>query len=126
MSKFLDCYFRVSTQEQTKGQSLDTQQEYGKKIAEKLGLKFRPRDEGAKSSTRGFRPKLEEIKEDIERQQDLCARFTSRYDEVMVDLNAIEEELNSRPTEIIDIKAEFTTYLINFKREKRNVSTNLM
>jgi len=67
MTHYLDCYFRVSTQEQTKGQSLDTQQEYGKKIAEKLNLKFRPRDEGAKSSTRGFRPQLEEIKEDIEK-----------------------------------------------------------
>ena len=66
MSKFLDCYFRVSTQEQTKGQSLDTQQDYGQKIAKKLGLNFRPRNEGAKSSTRGFRPQLEEIKEDIE------------------------------------------------------------
>jgi DNA repair exonuclease SbcCD ATPase subunit len=48
---------------------------------------------------------LEEIKEDIERQQDLCARFTSRYDELVTELNAIDEELNSRPTEIIDIKA---------------------
>ena len=48
---------------------------------------------------------LEEIKEDIERQQDLCAKFTSRYDELLIDLNAIEEELNSRPTEIIDVKA---------------------
>ena len=48
---------------------------------------------------------LEEIKEDIEKQQDLCARFTSRYNELITDLNAIEEELNSRPTEIIDIKA---------------------
>jgi DNA repair exonuclease SbcCD ATPase subunit/predicted phosphodiesterase len=48
---------------------------------------------------------LEEIKEDIERQQDLCARFTSRYDELNTELAAIEEELNSRPTEIIDIKA---------------------
>jgi len=67
MTKYLDCYFRVSTQEQTKGQSLDTQQEYGKIIAKKLGLKFRPRNEGAKSSTRGFRPQLEEIKEDIEK-----------------------------------------------------------
>ena len=67
MTKFLDCYFRVSTQEQTKGQSLDTQQEYGKKIAKKLNLKFRPRDEGARSSTIGFRPRLEEIKEDIEK-----------------------------------------------------------
>ena len=67
MTKYLDCYFRVSTQEQTKGQSLDTQQEYGKTIAKKLGLKFRPRNEGAKSSTRGFRPQLEEIKEDIEK-----------------------------------------------------------
>ena len=67
MTQHLDCYFRVSTQEQTKGQSLDTQQEYGEKVAAKLNLKFRPRDEGAKSSTRGFRPQLEEIKEDIEK-----------------------------------------------------------
>ena len=47
---------------------------------------------------------LEEIKEDIERQQDLCARFTLRHDELMSELTSIEEELNSRPTEIIDIK----------------------
>ena len=48
---------------------------------------------------------LEEIKEDIERQQDLCLRFTTRHEELLIDLDAIEEELNSRPTQIIDIKA---------------------
>ena len=48
---------------------------------------------------------LEEIREDIERQQELCARFTSRHDELLIDLNAIQEELNSRPANIIDIKA---------------------
>ena len=98
MSKFLDCYFRVSTQEQTKGQSLDTQQEYGQKIAKKLGLNFRPRNEGAKSSTRGFRPQLEEIKEDIEKGNikhlwvfDRSRLFRDETDSVLFRRNYLEK-----------------------------------
>ena len=48
---------------------------------------------------------LEEIKEDIQKQQELCCKFTARHDELVLELTKIEEELNSRPTEIIDITA---------------------
>ena len=65
--EFLDCYTRVSTQEQKKdGNSLVVQREIGKKVAKKLGLKFRHRDEGARSSTIHYRDVLEELKDDIE------------------------------------------------------------
>ena len=37
MTEYLDCYFRVSTTEQTKGQSLVTQEDYGKSVAKNLG-----------------------------------------------------------------------------------------
>ena len=67
MNEFFDCYIRVSTQEQTKGFSLDTQKEIGMKISKKMKLKFRLRDEGGRSSTIHFRPVLEELKEDIEK-----------------------------------------------------------
>ena len=67
MTEYLDCYIRVSTTEQTKGFSLDTQTEIGQKISGEKGLKFRVRDEGGRSSTIGFRPVLEELKDDIER-----------------------------------------------------------
>ena len=74
--QYLDCYTRVSTAEQKKsGNSLIVQRDIGKKVAKKLGLKFRHRDEGATSSTIKNRTKdgedfhyrevLEQIKEDI-------------------------------------------------------------
>ena len=74
--KYLDCYTRVSTAEQKKtGNSLVVQRDIGKKVAKKLGLKFRHRDEGATSSTIKnkridgvdvhYREVLEQIKEDI-------------------------------------------------------------
>jgi hypothetical protein len=73
---YLDCYSRVSTAEQKKtGNSLVVQRDMGKKVAKKLGLKFRHRDEGATSSTIKNRTKdgedfhyrdiLEQVKEDI-------------------------------------------------------------
>lgn len=62
----LDCYIRVSTQEQAReGNSLNVQKETGKKVAKKLGLKFRLRDEHARSSTIHYREVLEQIKDDI-------------------------------------------------------------
>lgn len=65
--KYLDCYTRVSTQEQKKsGNSLVVQGDIGKKVAKNLGLKFRHRDEGARSSTIHYRDVLEELKDDIE------------------------------------------------------------
>ena len=67
MTEYFDCYIRVSTQEQTKGFSLDTQEEVGRKIAKEKGLKFRLRNEGGRSSTIHYRPVLEELKDDIER-----------------------------------------------------------
>ena len=66
MTDFLDCYTRVSTTDQTKGYSLDTQSKIGEKISVGKGLKFRLRDEGGRSSIR-FRPVLEDLKDDIER-----------------------------------------------------------
>ena len=67
MTEYFDCYTRVSTQEQTKGFSLDTQEEVGRKIAKEKGLTFRLRNEGGKSSTIHYRPVLEELKDDIEK-----------------------------------------------------------
>jgi site-specific DNA recombinase len=64
--KYLDCYIRVSTQEQaTDGNSLSVQIKTGKAIAKKLGLKFRLRDEGARSSTIHYRDVFEQMKDDI-------------------------------------------------------------
>ncbi len=67
MNQYFDCYIRVSTQEQTKGFSLDTQEEVGRKIAKEKKLKFRLRNEGGRSSTIHYRPVLEELKDDIEK-----------------------------------------------------------
>ena len=67
MTEYFDCYIRVSTQEQTKGFSLDTQEEVGRKLAKEKGLKFRLRNEGGRSSTIHYRPVLEELKDDIEK-----------------------------------------------------------
>ena len=66
--KYLDCYTRVSTAEQKKtGNSLVVQKDIGKKVAKKLGLKFRHRDEGSRSSTIHYRDVLEQLKDDIEK-----------------------------------------------------------
>ena len=66
--KYLDCYTRVSTAEQKKsGNSLIVQKDIGKKVAKKLGLKFRHRDEGSRSSTIHYRDVLEQLKDDIEK-----------------------------------------------------------
>ena len=67
MTEYFDCYIRVSTQEQTKGFSLDTQEEVGRKLAKEKKLKFRLRNEGGRSSTIHYRPILEELKDDIEK-----------------------------------------------------------
>jgi DNA invertase Pin-like site-specific DNA recombinase len=65
---YLDCYTRVSTAEQKKtGNSLVVQRDMGKKVAKKLGLKFRHRDEGSRSSTIHYRDVLEQLKDDIEK-----------------------------------------------------------
>ena len=64
--KFLDIYFRVSTQEQKKeGNSLEVQKDLGVKVAKKLGLEPRFHNEGARSSTIQFRQVLENLKYDI-------------------------------------------------------------
>ena len=67
MSKsFLDVYIRVSTTEQKKdGNSLAVQEDMGKRVAKKLGLVSRLHNEGARSSTIQFRPRLEDLKYDI-------------------------------------------------------------
>tara|TARA_X000001036_G_scaffold420893_1_gene442192 strand:+ start:248 stop:520 length:273 start_codon:yes stop_codon:yes gene_type:complete len=65
--KYLDCYTRVSTQEQKKSDnSLIMQRDIGKKVAKNLELKFRHIDEGARSSTIHYRDVLEELKDDCE------------------------------------------------------------
>ena len=62
----LYCYTRVSTKEQaTEGNSLDVQKTHGKNVAEKLGMKFKLVNEGARSSTIHIRYKLEDLKEQI-------------------------------------------------------------
>lgn len=67
-NRILDCYIRVSTTEQEKeGHSLKSQEQIGKTVAEKLGLEFRLRNEGSRSSTIHYRPVLAELKDDIEK-----------------------------------------------------------
>jgi site-specific DNA recombinase len=66
-NQYLDCYIRVSSQEQTGNWSIDTQRELGEKVAKEKDCKYREWNEGGKSSTIGYRPKLEELKEDIEK-----------------------------------------------------------
>ena len=66
MTQYLGCYTRVSTTEQKKdGNSLTVQSDIGKRVAEKLGLKFRHYDEGARSSITQYRDVLETLKSDI-------------------------------------------------------------
>ena len=63
---YLDCYIRVSTKEQAEdGSSLDNQLRIGKSVAKKLNLKFRQRNEGARSSTIHYREVFEEMKDEI-------------------------------------------------------------
>ena len=63
---YLDVYIRVSQKQQAvEGNSLVVQQEIGQKIAKKLSLKFRLRDENYRSSTIHYRDVLEQIKDDI-------------------------------------------------------------
>ena len=69
-NEYLDCYFRVSTtQQKDKGHSLKSQMDIGKRVSNKLGLKFRSRDEGSKSSVLGNREVLQQIQEDIEQKK---------------------------------------------------------
>ena len=46
---------------------------------------------------------IEEIKDDIDRQTDLCKGHTSRYEELKAELNKLEQDIASIPTEIVDI-----------------------
>ena len=63
---YLDCYIRVSTKEQAEdGDSLNSQIKVGKSVAKKLNLKFRLRNEGARSSTIHYRDVFEQMKDDI-------------------------------------------------------------
>jgi len=65
--KYLDCYIRVSTTIQAQeGNSLVVQERLANDVSKKLGLKLRLRNEGAKSSTRGYREELEQLKFDIQ------------------------------------------------------------
>ena len=62
----LHCYTRVSTTRQKRdGTSLEQQKVEGEKVSKKLGLKFVHVNEGSRSSTRDYRDKLEELKDDI-------------------------------------------------------------
>jgi DNA invertase Pin-like site-specific DNA recombinase len=64
--KTLDCYIRVSTtQQKMDGNSLVVQRHLGERVADKLGMEVRWRDEGAQSSTIGYRDVLGELKDDI-------------------------------------------------------------
>ena len=72
MSKFLDCYYRVSTKGQKdEGHSLESQIQLSKRVAKQLGLEIREHNEFAKSSTiKGVtRDKFEEIKTLIEQDK---------------------------------------------------------
>jgi site-specific DNA recombinase len=62
----LYCYTRVSTKGQaTEGNSLEVQKQHGEQVADKLGMKFKLVNEGARSSTIHIRYKLEELQQQI-------------------------------------------------------------
>jgi len=64
---YLDCYIRVSTTIQAEeGNSLAVQKMLAQNVSKKLNFKLRLRNEGAKSSTRGYREELEQLKYDIQ------------------------------------------------------------
>ena len=66
-NQYLDCYTRVSTDKQKEeGYSLEVQEGLGRRVAEQLGLEFRHRNEGSRSSTIHYREVLEEVKVDIQ------------------------------------------------------------
>ena len=44
-----------------------------------------------------------EIQEDIQKQNDLCEKHTTRYEELLEELRKIDEEISSIPADIIDI-----------------------
>ena len=46
---------------------------------------------------------VEEIKDDIDKQSDLCKKHTIRYEELLEEFYKIDEEISSIPAEIIDI-----------------------
>ena len=64
--EILDCYIRVSTtQQKSDGNSLVVQEHLAHRIGDILNMDVRIRDEGAHSSTRGYRDVLGELKDDI-------------------------------------------------------------
>ena len=64
---YLDCYIRVSTTvQQQDGNSLQVQTKLAEHVSKQLGLKLRLRNEGARSSTVGYREELEQLKFDIQ------------------------------------------------------------
>ena len=64
--KTLYCYLRVSTQGQVdEGHSIENQRHLGKKVADKLGMKYFEMNEGGLSSVSSVRPVYEELKEGI-------------------------------------------------------------
>lgn len=68
MKEDLYCYRRVSTTKQRKeGTSLEQQKVIGQKVSKKLNMNFVDVNEGSRSSTRDYRDKLEELKDDIKR-----------------------------------------------------------
>jgi len=46
---------------------------------------------------------IEEIKDDIDKQTDLCKKHNNRYEELKAEFDKINEEISSIPTEIVDI-----------------------
>ena len=69
--EFLDAYIRVSTTAQKKeGNSLTVQTTLAKNVAKTLGMELRLHNEDAKSSTKGTRDVLAEVKDGIKRKDD--------------------------------------------------------
>ena len=67
--EFLDAYIRVSTTAQKKeGNSLTVQTTLAKNVAKTLGMELRLHNEDAKSSTKGTRDVLAEVKDGIKRK----------------------------------------------------------
>jgi len=137
MSKFLDCYIRVSTSAQKEdGNSLEVQEQLGRDMADRLGLTFRLRNEGARSSTIGFREELFNLQEDIKKKKvthiwaiERSRLFRDMHDGLMFRRNYLEpykinliEGNDTSPVELINASNRFTYDIMVLVKQLENES----
>ena len=137
MDNFLDCYIRVSTSAQKEdGNSLEVQEQLGREMADRLGLTFRLRNEGAKSSTRGFREELYNLQQDIQNKKvsniwvvERSRLFRDMHDGLMFRRNYLEpfkvnlfEGNDTQPVELINASNRFTYDIMVLVKQLENES----